>query len=254
MARNSRNILMSNFYHIMVQGDEKKYVFETVDSKKKYIYLLKRNAFRNDVKIIAYCVMDNHVHILLHSSEIERISKMMSQCNTTFGLYYSKKRGNIGHVFRGRYKSEAIQTKNYLLNCIKYIHDNPVEADKVTKCAEYLYSSYLEYLNRNGIFDDILVSLCEMSPKDYDDIIYSNAINYEYIDNEHDKECIKDVVEELKVRYDFDNMNYQQIYETYVELKKRCRISKAELSRILKIERKKLSRILKRQALVLGKG
>ncbi len=88
MARKSRNMLISDFYHIMVQGDEKKYIFETIDSKKKFIYLLKRNAFRNDVKIIAYCVMDNHVHILLHSNEIERISKMMSQCNTAFGLYY----------------------------------------------------------------------------------------------------------------------------------------------------------------------
>ena len=91
MARKSRDFYLSDFYHLMVQGDEKKFIFEKGYYKDKYIYLLKRNAFRNDVKIIAYCIMDNHAHILVHSKEINRISKMMLQCNTSYGLYYSKK-------------------------------------------------------------------------------------------------------------------------------------------------------------------
>ena len=86
MPRKPRYYYQSSFYHIMVQGDEKKYIFKQEKYKKRYLYLLKHNAFRNDVEIIAYCLMDNHVHILVFCPEIERISKMMVQSNTSFGL------------------------------------------------------------------------------------------------------------------------------------------------------------------------
>ena len=141
MPRKARNCYVSDFYHIMIQGDEKKSIFRKERYKEKIVYLLKRNAFRNDVKLIAYCVMDNHVHILVHSKEIERVSKMMLQTNTSYGKFFSKERKNVGHVFRDRYRSEAIYTQKYLINCIKYIHENPVKANIAHSCKKYQYSS-----------------------------------------------------------------------------------------------------------------
>ena len=149
MPRKPRNFYLSDFYHIMVQGDEKKYIFSKEWYKEKFIYLLKRNAFRNDIRIIAYCIMDNHAHVLFHCKDINRISKTMAQCNTSYGKYYSKERQNVGHVFRDRYKSQYIYDRDYLFKCIKYIHLNPVKAKKVKCEEEYKYSSYKDFVNKN---------------------------------------------------------------------------------------------------------
>ena len=170
MPRKSRDFYISNFYHLMVQGDEKKFIFDKGYHKDKYIYLLKRNAFINDVKLIAYCIMDNHAHILVHSKEINRISKMMLQCNTSYGLYYNKKRKKVGHVFRERFRSEPIYTKNYLINCIKYIHQNPVKAKIEKNCGDYQYSSFNEYLNQAKFLYDDINEVCDFYEEDFKDI------------------------------------------------------------------------------------
>lgn len=91
MPRKSREYYLSNFYHVMIQGDEKKFIFTKDMFKEKIIYLLKQNAIRNDVKLIAYCIMDNHAHILVYCKALENLSRMMLQSNTAYGRYYSKK-------------------------------------------------------------------------------------------------------------------------------------------------------------------
>lgn len=242
MARKSRDYYLSDFYHIMIQGDEKKFIFDNNSKKNKIIYLLKRNAFRNDVKIIAYCIMDNHAHILIHCKEQARMSKMMSQCNTSFGLYFSKMRGNIGHVFRDRYKSEPIFTKIHLLNCIKYIHENPVKANIVRYCSEYPYSSFNEYLNKKN--DDIR-DICDITNDDYLDIITNSHTDDKYIDDEPlKKEELINVFDEIKIKYNTDNLTEKEMSEIYIELKKRCQTSKTQVAKLLNIERKKFAKIL----------
>ena len=100
--RKPRYYYESNFCHIMVQGDERKYIFQSYRNKEKYLYYLKHNAFRNDIEIIAYCIMDNHVHVLLFCPEIERVSKMMSQCNTSFGKIAQYNRYIKARTFRSK--------------------------------------------------------------------------------------------------------------------------------------------------------
>ena len=243
MARKARNYHLPDFYHIMVQGDEKKFIFEKDYCKDKYIYLLKRNAFRNDVKIIAYCIMDNHVHVLIYSKEQCRISKMMSQCNTSYGLFFSKERGNVGHVFRDRYRSEPIYSKTHLLNCIKYIHENPVKANIVKSCGGYLFSSFNDFLNRNNIFDEELKNICDITDEDYISLINNPHTDAKYIDDEH-KEELMGVLNEIKLEYNFENLNEKDMIKIYKELKYRCQSSKTQVSKLLNIERKKFSKIL----------
>ena len=241
MPRKARCYQISYFYHIMIQGDEKKYIFSQAEQKEKYRYLLNHNAFRNDVKIIAYCIMDNHVHVLVHSKEQERISKMMSQCNTSYGRFFSQKRGEVGHVFRERFKSECIHTKSHLLNCIKYIHLNPVKANIVQKSEEYIYSSYNKYLNQ---MDNETIDICDISEEEYIDIIKATSVEMRFIDDKIMSEEKEKVLNEINEKYDLQDLSKRDIVEIYLELKKRCDISKTQMAKLINVERKKFAKII----------
>ncbi len=241
MSRKPREYYLSNFYHVMIQGDEKKFIFTKDKFKEKMIYLLKQNSIRNDIKLIAYCVMDNHTHVLVYCKELESLSKMMLQCNTSYGHYYSKKRGVVGHVFRERYRSEPIFSKAHLINCIKYIHENPKKARVISSCEEYVYSSYNEYLNKTGVFDKNLVELCDINSNEYLDIINGSSTNYIYIDEL--EEAMK-VFDEIKQQFNIESITNEEIVKLYVELLRRCNVTKTQLAQLLNMKRIKLSRIL----------
>lgn len=244
MPRRARSYYLSNFYHIIVQGDEKKFIFQKNKYKDKYIYLLKRNAFRNDVYIIAYCVMDNHVHILIHSNERERISKMMLQCGTAYGSFFSKERSKIGHVFRDRYKSEPIWDQNHLINCIKYIHENPVKAGVVENCSEYLYSSYNEFIGKTEVYENF--KYFSTVEEEYIDVISNMHTDEQYIEPDGDFEDLDDVFEKIKLKYDLRKLNNKEIIEIYWELKERCNATKSLVAKLLNIERCKFGKLVKK--------
>ena len=142
MPRIKRNNLNSNIFHIMSQGISKEYIFEKGQDKRKYRKLLSENYNKYDIEIIAYCIMGNHVHLLIKSNKIENISNFMHQINMKYALYYNKNRNRVGYVFRSRFKSQEINTEKYLINCIHYIHNNPIKAHICDEKSEYLYSSY----------------------------------------------------------------------------------------------------------------
>lgn len=141
MARTSRNNMEnSSFFHIMVQGINKEYIFNTRKNKEKYLEYLHKNNI--DIKIIAYCIMDNHAHILVQTDNIKNIEIWMKKSNISYAIYYNKKNDRVGYVFRNRYKMQPIKNEKHLYLCIDYIHDNPVKAKNCGKKEEYEFSSY----------------------------------------------------------------------------------------------------------------
>lgn len=143
LPRKARCNLRGNFFHIMVQGINKEYIFQNNKYKDKYIKLLK-DAKMFDIKIIAFCIMDNHAHLLLEILEIKKLSKFMWKINFEFARYYNEKEKRVGVVFRNRYRIQEIYDKKYLLCCIAYIYNNPVKAGMVNDCKDYKYSNYNE--------------------------------------------------------------------------------------------------------------
>ena len=121
MPRNPRSNIKASFLHVMVQGINKSYIFNKEEDIKYYIKLMYKVKKENNIKIIAYCVMNNHVHILLKMNTIKDVSKYMKTINTMYALYYNKKYNRVGYVFRDRYKSQEIIDEKHLYNCIKYI-------------------------------------------------------------------------------------------------------------------------------------
>ncbi len=240
--RKPRYYYESNYYHIMIQGDEKKNIFSSDRNKKKMIYLLKHNAFRNDVEIIAYCIMDNHAHILVFCPEIERVSKMMSQSNTSFGLYFTNKRQKVGHVFRERFRSESIYTKSHLVNCIKYIHNNPVKARKCINPSDYYYSSYKSFFKTDKRIEEI----CDLTDNDINAIIKGEKVITRFIDDEYSKSDSNCAFEESQKLFSNILNEEERIGKEYKYLKENCKITDEEIAKLLKMSRSTMNLKLKK--------
>ena len=128
MPRYPRNYIKTCFFHVITQGIEKTYIFESEEDIEFYLVKMYSLNQECEIKIIAYCIMNNHAHILLETSKVENLAKFMQRLNTAYAKYYNKKYSRVGYVFRNRYRSEGIYNEKYLYNCIKYIHYNPVKA------------------------------------------------------------------------------------------------------------------------------
>ena len=152
MTRRLRKNVESSFLHILVQGVNKEFIFLENKDIEKYQSLLFKIKKEYELKIVAYCIMHNHAHILLYAEENKTLSKFMHIVNTYYANYYNKKYARVGHVFRDRFKSEEISTKEYLYNCINYIHRNPVKAGLCSSESEYEFSSFNKYKEKYEIF------------------------------------------------------------------------------------------------------
>lgn len=99
-----------------------------------------------DIKVFAYCIMDNHFHIALENSS-GNLSQFMRSLNGHFGNYYRKLTNSKGYVFEDRFKSTLIQDESYLVTLLVYILQNPVRSFYVENAFEYPWSSACEYFN-----------------------------------------------------------------------------------------------------------
>lgn len=197
MPRIARKFYKGQFYHIMVQGIEKKFIFNKEIYKEKYIQLMKYYFNQSNILIVAYCVMDNHVHILVHICEMEQLSKTMQKINSVYAMYYNKEEKRVGYVYRERFKSQEIENQKHLYNCIIYIHENPVKAKIIQEAERYLYSSCDDYIKRRGIFNSKLRKVLEENGLFYKMSFTnkSNSIDYnDFIEAEEDTNYLLDAL------------------------------------------------------------
>lgn len=211
MPRNARKDVFSKFFHIMVQGINKEYIFKEETEIKTFLKYLKERAQESNLQIISYCIMNNHAHILIHTNNIEEISKLMSRVNTKYAMFYNKKHNRCGVVFRNRYKSEQILTYSHLMSCINYIHNNPVKAKMCNKKSEYKYSSYNEYKK-----ESILLNIKEIEKilNTYgitiEQILAEKFETYNFIEttNMEDKEEIKrNILQNFLEKHNINSLN-----------------------------------------------
>ncbi len=148
MPRRSRILSKSGIYHVMLRGNERKEIFKDVKDRIRFIDTLYEKKKLGEFIIYAYCLMNNHVHIVIKQGKDE-ISRIMKRINTSYATYYNKKYERVGHVFQDRYKSEAIESERYLLTVIRYIHNNPVKAGICADASQFAWSSYNEYVNKS---------------------------------------------------------------------------------------------------------
>ena len=252
MGRISRKCYESNYFHVMVKGIGNEFIFKTEKNKEKYIDSLIISTKLTNSKILAYCIMDNHAHILLYVDNVSNLTKIMSSTNTKFAIYYNKTLKRNGFVFRDRYRCENIYTRSYLENCIRYIHRNPVEANLCLKESDYKFSTYGQYENKSGIINDEIIKLAFESIENYMEKLNAK-IGYEKfidIDNEfgkEDYEMLDDVIDSVtkNENIDLESLSNEDIVMLGNELIKRCNVTKKEIAEKLKVERTKFIRLMK---------
>lgn len=157
IPRIARKCLDTSFFHVMVQGINKEFIFKNERYMNRYLQLIRKNLNKEKLKIIAFCIMNNHAHLLIQVENKEELSKYMQKVNSIYAKYYNyMENDRVGYVFRDRYKSEPILDKRQLIQCVKYIHQNPVKANIIKSANEYKYSSYHFYqtgkIREMGIF------------------------------------------------------------------------------------------------------
>ena len=108
MSRYPRNFLKTSYFHVITQGINKSYIFDKAEDIKFYIKNMYQLVKEHHIRIIAYCIMNNHAPILIEAQFVNELNKYMQRLNTRYGKYYNKKYQRVGYVFRDRYKSEGI--------------------------------------------------------------------------------------------------------------------------------------------------
>ena len=108
----------------------------------------------NKTTVVAYCLMENHVHLLLRSG-LQEMPEAFKWINIKFAGRYNHKYERVGHVFQDRFKSEIIGTEEYLIQALRYIHNNPVKAKMVSDVSTYEWSSYNSYTGESNVLIDV---------------------------------------------------------------------------------------------------
>jgi putative transposase len=135
IPREARKKSVSGVYHIILRGANKQEIFHDDEDRIKFLDTLRKYKHQSEMKIYAWCLMSNHVHLLLREGT-ESISVTMKRIGVSYALYYNYKYLTTGHLFQDRFKSENVESTDYLLTVTRYIHQNPVKANIVTNPEE----------------------------------------------------------------------------------------------------------------------
>jgi putative transposase len=146
MPRKHRVWFPGAMYHVICRGNKQAAIFDDRKDHQKYLALVAKSKELYPFSLHAYCLMYNHVHLLIETHK-NPLSDIMKYINTKYAIYFNNRYDLNGHVFQGRYRAEMIDDRSYFLNANKYIHLNPLEAKIVTKLEDYPWSSYSSYLS-----------------------------------------------------------------------------------------------------------
>ena len=141
MARPLRIEFGGALYHLTARGNARADIYSDDNDRQQFLLLLQNTVNRYGWYCHAYCLMDNHYHLLIETST-PTLSKGMKFLNGTYTQYFNRRHGRVGHLFQGRFKGILVQKDSYLLELARYIALNPVRARMVQNADEWPWSSY----------------------------------------------------------------------------------------------------------------
>lgn len=152
--RRARLTYKGAFHHVTNRGHGREKILLDDTAKTYFLDILQRRSRAQKIRIFAYCIMDNHYHLVLQNSS-GKLSEFMKQLNGEYGTYYRRRSGGSGYVFQGRFKSTLVQEENYMDMAVVYTLLNPVRARMVSGPWEYRWSSIRDYFtHRTTTFVD----------------------------------------------------------------------------------------------------
>jgi REP element-mobilizing transposase RayT len=192
MARPLRINYSGAFYHVTSRGNERKNVFKSKRDREKFFEYLESATQRYNAVIHAFCLMDNHYHLLIETPS-GNLPQIMRHINGAYTTYFNVKRARSGHLFQGRYKAILVEVDEYAKELSRYIHLNPVRAKMVNTPEEYEWTSYQFYIGvqkpPKWLYRDFILGYfggkVSISQKGYCNFV--NAMVYEKYDNPLDE-------------------------------------------------------------------
>ena len=153
MPRRARKSGVTGVYHVMLRGINRNVIFHDEQDFRKFIKVLQMHAHPVDndgiekepsCYIYAYCLMSNHVHLLVQEHD-KTLSELMKSIGISFVSYVNKRYDRCGPLFQDRFLSEPVDDVGYFIKLLRYIHQNPLKAGMVNGLDEYPWSSWQEY-------------------------------------------------------------------------------------------------------------
>ena len=256
MTRITRKYSSSKTYHIILKGiDNQNIFYEDIDRNVflKYMAITKKDYNYN---IYAYCLMDNHVHMVTQI-EKEFLSKSMQSLMVRYVRYFNKKYQRIGTLVQNRFKSKNIENQRYFLEVCKYVHQNPENAG-IAKIEDYKWSSYQEYLGRENLVDKrVLLHYYDNDIKKFIEHT-KKCDNYEYLKELSEYEMIRKLTDEevtniimkifdirnvSDISYFFKGLDKKELIECNGKMKNIKGSNKTQIARIIRISRSDIERI-----------
>ena len=262
MPRKARNYSEMKVYHIIIRGVDKQNIFYEDRDKYSILKIMKNTKEKYEYEIYAYCLMDNHVHMVIYDKE-NQLSKIMQCIEISYVIYFNYKYERVGHLFQNRFLSKKIENQNYLMQVCRYIHQNPLKAG-ICKTEEYKWSSYDEYVKKDKIINSQMIF--QLFSENYEEAKkmfikfhnlnsnldkkteFKNMLDYEIYDSLNDSEARKYICDFWNINDVREVLDYnKEIRDKFLsDLGEIKLISIRQMSRILGINRKIIERAIKK--------
>lgn len=147
MPRKKRELSSLNIYHVVIKGVDRQIMFEERSDYEKYLDILSYYKDSLGYELYAYCLMSNHVHLVIHTP-VSSLESVFRHINTRYSVWFNMKYNRTGYLQQGRYHSEPINDYYYLFCAIRYVHRNPCSAGIERFLGDsFVWTSYNEYIN-----------------------------------------------------------------------------------------------------------
>lgn len=256
MPRLSRELSPTGRYHSMLRGINKQKIFFDKQDIYKFINELERTKEKYNYELYAYCLMPNHVHLEIYDKD-NCIGKIMQSLAVGYVSYFNQKYERVGHLFQNRYLSKTIEYKEYLMNLIRYIHQNPEKAG-ICKTEDYQWSSYKDYIYGSGITDtEFILSMFSNDKskarqifKEYNKRILNiegteEVLDYEILTSLEDDTLINIIKHKVGINDILEIQKYNKKHRDKIVsiIKGINGTTNRQISRVLEIDRKLVDRV-----------
>lgn len=153
MARQARLASESGIHHVMVRGINRQSIFFDDEDRERFLQCMAAVRAASGCSILAYCLMSNHVHLVLRVGR-EDVGQTMKRLGVRYVSWFNRKHGRVGHLFQDRFKSRPVDDDEYLITLLRYVWSNPVEAGLVETPDQYRWSSICSLGRSDHVVDE----------------------------------------------------------------------------------------------------
>ena len=242
MPRTARKKSSLCINHVILRGVNQQIIFEDDYDYMQFVSMLKYYKEPCNFKLYAYCLMNNHIHLLMEHTTVD-LDVIMKKLEVKFVKWYNQKYQRTGYLFQDRYKSEPVNDMRYFLTVFRYIHQNPLHAGIENALGTYPWSSYHDYLVSDSSFVDIN-KILNLFPAHKECISYLQTVSsekcMEYFSTSRlsDKDALKIIQQKTFCNSPSEFQRLDLLTRnTYLKMLQHSGISVRQLSRLTGISR-----------------